>query len=134
MKTMARLLSFLGPYWFISAFDMAMILVLSFSRMGPAWFTRAIIDNGIPNGNGRLIIVLCVSMLCVALATNAASSFEGYIEQWLGQHVVFDVRNRLYAHLQSQSMSFYDANQTGQLMSRVTNDVSTVQNLSLIHI
>ncbi len=127
MKTMARLLSFLGPYWFISAFDMAMILVLSFSRMGPAWFTRAIIDNGIPNRNGRLIIVLCVSMLFVALATNAASSFEGYIEQWLGQHVVFDVRNRLYAHLQSQSMSFYDANQTGQLMSRVTNDVSTVQ-------
>jgi len=127
MKTIARLLSFLGPYWFISAFDMAMILVLSFSRMGPAWFTRAIIDNGIPNRNGRLIIVLCVSMLFVALATNAASSFEGYIEQWLGQHVVFDVRNRLYAHLQSQSMSFYDANQTGQLMSRVTNDVSTVQ-------
>ena len=128
MKVILRLLSFLRPYWYVSALDLAMIFLLSFSRMGPAWFSRAIIDQGIPKQNGRLIIALTLGMLLVALLTNAVTSFEGYLEQWLGQHVVYDVRNTLYGHLQSQSMSFFDANQTGQLMSRVTNDVGTIQN------
>ncbi len=127
MKVILRLLAFLGPYWYVSALDLSMIFVLSFSRMGPALFSRSIIDNGIGKQNGKLIIVLTVAMLLVALLTNAATSFEGYLEQWLGQHVVFDMRNKLYGHLQSQSMSFFDTNQTGQLMSRVTNDVATIQ-------
>jgi ATP-binding cassette, subfamily B, multidrug efflux pump len=50
-----------------------------------------------------------------------------YLDQWVGQRIVYDLRATLYDHLQSQSMSFYDANQTGQLMSRVTNDVNQVQ-------
>ena len=62
-----------------------------------------------------------------AVATSVLSAVELYLEQWVGQRVVFDLRGKLYDHLQSQSMSFYDANQTGQLMSRVTNDVSQVQ-------
>jgi subfamily B ATP-binding cassette protein MsbA len=128
MKTNLRLLSFLRAYWFITVFDLTLIFVLSFSRMGPAWFARAVIDQAIPQENGRLAIVLVVAMLVVALATNLANSFESYLEQWLGQHVVYDVRNELYRHLQSQSLSFFDANETGQLMSRVTNDVATIQN------
>jgi ABC-type multidrug transport system fused ATPase/permease subunit len=128
MKVILRLLAFLGPYWYVSALDLCLIFVLSFSRMGPALFSRSIIDNGIAKQDGKLIIALTLAMLAVAFLTNAATSFEGYLEQWLGQHVVFDVRNKLYGHLQSQSMSFFDTNQTGQLMSRVTNDVSTIQN------
>jgi ABC-type multidrug transport system fused ATPase/permease subunit len=128
VKVIFRLLGFLRPYWYVSALDLGLIVVLSFSRMAPAWFMRSIIDQGIPQRAGRLIIVLTLAMLVVALLTNAVNSFETYLEQWLGQHVVFDIRNKLYGHLQSQSMSFFDTNQTGQLMSRVTNDVSTVQN------
>ncbi|MGI8916258.1 MAG: ABC transporter ATP-binding protein [Chloroflexota bacterium] len=127
MKVILRLLAFLRPYWYVSALDLGMIFVLSFSRMGPALFSRSIIDNGIAKQNGKLIIALTLAMLAVALLTNAATSIEGYLEQWLGQHVVYDVRNKLYGHLQSQSMSFFDTNQTGQLMSRVTNDVATIQ-------
>ena len=128
MKTILRLLAFLRPYWHVSALDLGLIVALSFSRLAPAWFTRIIIDSGIPQRAGRLIIVLTLAMLVAALLTNAVTAFEGYLEEWLGQHVVFDIRGKLYGHLQSQSMSFFDANQTGQLMSRVTNDVSTVQN------
>src|SRR5690348_2485709 len=112
----------------MSVLDLGLIFVLSFSRLGPAWFSKEIIDRGIPDRDGKLVIGLTVGMLVVSLLTNIVTSFEGYLEQWLGQHVVFDVRNQLYGHLQSQSMSFFDTNQTGQLMSRVTNDVATVQN------
>ncbi len=128
MRVLARLIRYLLPYWWASLTSLSLIVLLSTARMGPAWFTKTAIDTAIPKHDARLVIGLAVLLFAVALLTNAFTAVEGYVEQWLGQRVVFDMRNDLYSHLQSQSMSFYDANQTGQLMSRVTNDVATVQN------
>ncbi len=101
--------------------------MLSIFRLGPAWFTKLIIDQAIPAQDLRLAAFIIAALLGVAALTNALNGAELYLQQWVGQHVVYDLRAQLYAHLQQQSMSFYDANQTGQLMSRVTNDVNQVQ-------
>jgi ATP-binding cassette, subfamily B, bacterial MsbA len=127
VKVLGRLLRFIGPYWLGSASSVILILVLTFFRLGPAWFTKLIIDNAIPAQDFGLAVVYIVALLGVAGITNALTAGQMYLEQWVGQRVVYDVRASLYDHLQSQSMSFYDANQTGQLMSRVTNDVNQVQ-------
>src|SRR5436190_1174726 len=81
----------------------------------------------VPGHDFPLAIWYLVGLVGVSGLTNALNAVELYLEQWVGQRVIFDVRGALYDHLQSQSMSFYDANQTGQLMSRVTNDVNQVQ-------
>jgi len=128
VKTLGRLLRYIIPYWWASVTSLGLITLLSFSRLAPAWFTRTIIDTAIPKHNAKYALGLTAVIFLVALLTNLLTAVEGYIEQWLGQKVVFDIRNQLYGHLQSQSMSFFDENQTGQLMSRVTNDVATVQN------
>src|SRR5207248_3334932 len=95
--------------------------------MATAWYTKKVIDEAIPRNDGRQIAVYVGLFIIAALAFNGLSAVETYLEQYVGQQVIYDLRNALYRHLQSQSMSFYDANQTGQLMSRVTNDVSQVQ-------
>jgi subfamily B ATP-binding cassette protein MsbA len=137
VKVLGRLLSFVKPYWWVSASSVVLILVLTFFRLGPAWFTKLIIDQaltpsqgGVPNprfGDFALVLWYVGGMVGVSGLTNALNALELYLEQWVGQRVIFDLRGALYNHLQSQSMSFYDANQTGQLMSRVTNDVNQVQ-------
>ncbi len=127
MTTLGRLLRFVRPYWWGSATSVGLILVLTFFRLGPAWFTKLIIDRAIPQHDLRLAVLYIVAMLAVSGLTNGLSALELYLEQWVGQRIIFDLRGALYDHLQSQSMSFYDANQTGQLMSRVTNDVNQVQ-------
>ncbi|MBM4417746.1 MAG: ABC transporter ATP-binding protein [Chloroflexi bacterium] len=96
-------------------------------RMAPVWFTKEVIDTAIPRADAALVILYVVLFVGSAFAFNAFQAVETYAQQFVGQRVIYDLRNALYAHLQSQSMSFYDANQTGQLMSRVTNDVSQVQ-------
>jgi ABC-type multidrug transport system fused ATPase/permease subunit len=96
-------------------------------RMAPAWFTKEVIDVAIPARDPGLVALFVGLFIGSAFAFNALAAFETYLQQLVGQRVIFDLRNALYGHLQSQSMSFYDANQTGQLMSRVTNDVSQVQ-------
>ena len=89
--------------------------------------TKLIIDDAIPKESLTLVGVYLIGMIGVSGSLNLLGAVQLYLEQWVGQRVIFDVRGALYDHLQSQSMSFYDANQTGQLMSRVTNDVSQVQ-------
>ncbi|HEV8636044.1 MAG TPA: ABC transporter ATP-binding protein [Chloroflexota bacterium] len=96
-------------------------------RLAPAWFTKEVIDQAIPARDPGLVALYVGLFIGSAFAYNAMTAGETYLQQLVGQRVIFDLRNALYGHLQSQSMSFYDANQTGQLMSRVTNDVSQVQ-------
>ena len=124
---LGRLLVRLRPSWWGSSIAVVLVVVLSAFRLGPAWFVKLIVDNAIPEGDLRLVAFYVAGMFGVAVATSVLSAVQLYLEQWVGQKVVFDLRGELYDHLQSQSMSFYDANQTGQLMSRVTNDVSQVQ-------
>jgi subfamily B ATP-binding cassette protein MsbA len=127
VTTLGRLLRFVRPYWWGSATSVGLILVLTFFRLGPAWFTKLIIDRAIPQHDLQLAVLYIMAMLAVSGLTNGLNALELYLEQWVGQRIIFDLRGALYDHLQSQSMSFYDANQTGQLMSRVTNDVNQVQ-------
>ncbi|MGH2352676.1 MAG: ABC transporter ATP-binding protein, partial [Chloroflexota bacterium] len=127
MGVLWRLLKFVRPYWWGSLVSVVLIFVLTFFRLGPAWLTKLIIDQAIPAQDFWLAAVFIAALLGVSALTNALMAVELYLEQWVGQRVIFDLRAALYDHLQSQSMSFYDANQTGQLMSRVTNDVNQVQ-------
>ena len=127
MNILLRLIGFVRPYWWGTATSVVLIVVLTFFRLGPAWFTKEIIDKAIPVGDFALALTFVAALLGVSLVVNLLSAAEMYIDQWVGQRVIFDLRAKLYDHLQSQSMSFYDTNQTGQLMSRVTNDVNQVQ-------
>jgi subfamily B ATP-binding cassette protein MsbA len=106
---------------------MVLIFAITILKLGPAWMTKLIIDDAIPKESLTLVGVYLIGMIAVSGGLNLLGAVQLYLEQWVGQRVIFDVRGALYDHLQSQSMSFYDANQTGQLMSRVTNDVSQVQ-------
>jgi ABC-type multidrug transport system fused ATPase/permease subunit len=127
VNILGRLMGFVRPYWWGSAISVALILVLTFFRLGPAWFTKLIIDESVPNRDFGQAVFFIFCLLGTSALVNAMTAVEMYLEQWVGQKVIFDLRAKLYDHLQSQSMSFYDANQTGQLMSRVTNDVNQVQ-------
>ncbi|MSQ43195.1 MAG: ABC transporter ATP-binding protein [Chloroflexi bacterium] len=127
MNTLTRLLRFVRPYWWGTVVTMVLIFAITILKLAPAWMTKLIIDDAIPKESLPLVGVYLIGMIGVSGGLNLLGAVQLYLEQWVGQRVIFDVRGALYDHLQSQSMSFYDANQTGQLMSRVTNDVSQVQ-------
>ena len=95
--------------------------------MAPARLTQIVIDEVIPAGDWSWLALVVLGVFVSAMLLNGLMSAQTYLVQLLGQKVTFDLRSDIYRHLQSQSMSFFDENQTGQLMSRVTNDVGMVQ-------
>jgi len=127
VRILFRLFQFVRPYWWMTSGDIVLILALTSFRLGPAWFAKLIIDQAVPQRNLHLLALFVAGLVASSVMTNVLNAIETYLEQFVGQRVIYDLRSALYKHLQSQSMSFYDKNQTGQLMSRVTNDVSQVQ-------
>jgi ABC-type multidrug transport system fused ATPase/permease subunit len=127
MSIIARLFAFVRPYWWASLGSVLLLVAVTGLRMAPAWFTRPIIDVAIPAGDVGQVGLYVGLFVGSAVIFNLLNAVELYLEQFVGQRVIYDLRSKLYSHLQSQSMSFYDTHQIGQLMSRVTNDVSQVQ-------
>ena len=127
MRILIRLLGYTRRHWRIFGAILVVMTSESALRLAPAWFTRTIIDEAVVTGTFKDLLWLVAGLFVVTGVARALNSLQNYLTEWLGQNVVQDLRNDLYRHLQAQSMSFFDANQTGQLMSRVTSDVSQVQ-------
>jgi subfamily B ATP-binding cassette protein MsbA len=91
--------------------------------------SKVIIDHAIPDSNMALVLGVGAVVLATAGMLGVLSFTSSYLMSIIGQTIVFRVRDRLYRKLQRQSMSFYDNRRTGELMSRVTNDVGALQQL-----
>src|ERR671913_100848 len=84
---------------------------------------------GYGDGNGALLNWLVVGLIGAPLAAGLVGVLQQYLNNRIGQAIMSDLRLQLFAHLQRQSLRFYTVTQTGQIMSRVNNDVSGVQNV-----
>jgi ABC-type multidrug transport system fused ATPase/permease subunit len=127
VRTLARIVSYLLPHWWAAATVVGLLGAITGLRMAPAHLTQLVIDEVVPSGDWRRLALLVLAVFGAAALLNGLTSAQTYLGQMLGQRVLFDLRSDVYRHLQSQSMSFFDENQTGALMSRVTNDVGMVQ-------
>jgi ABC-type multidrug transport system fused ATPase/permease subunit len=129
MSTYLRLFKFITKYK--GRFSLAFLCVLAagaFLLVGPQLISWAI-DYGINRNNGRILILVVAALLIFAAAglRSVAQFGRQFLGQWLGQKVAYDIRNSIYNRLQKLSFAYHDNHQTGQLMSRATQDVEAVQ-------
>ncbi len=74
-----------------------------------------------------LLVKVIVALILINIVTNALGAIRGYMMAWLGQRITYDLRNETYAHLHRLSLNFYNTRETGNIMSRITNDVHRLQ-------
>jgi len=123
MGSLRRLLTFLAPYRLIVAGEALLVLVVTGLNLAPPALLRWAIDSGLTAGEYRLVVLGASAILGVTVLRGLMSFVQRYAMQYVSQRVIFDLRNKLYEHLEGLSFRFYDRAQTGQLMSRVTADV-----------
>ncbi len=95
------------------------------STAAVAALIRPVIDKVLPSGTG--LLPWCIRLLVVYVVKGASAYASTYLMTDVGQRVVRDLRDRLFRHILDQSASFFSRRTTGQLMSRITNDVNQVQ-------
>src|SRR5918911_853045 len=105
------------------------ILVTGALGVAPAFLTKAIINDALLPHDLHLLWILVVAMIAIPLVSSAVGVVQTYVTTVVGQHVMQDLRNRLYEHLQAMSLRFFTGARTGDLQSRLQNDVGGVQSV-----
>jgi len=103
------------------------ILLTSALNLVPPLLTRSLIDTAIPQGNYRLLALLATGIVAIPLTTGLLGVLQRYFSANIGEGVIFDLRVALFAHLQRMSLRFFTNTKTGELMSRLNNDVGGAQ-------
>jgi ATP-binding cassette subfamily B protein len=93
----------------------------------PPLLVATIIDDAIPNGDTRKLFTIVAIMLGVTAASGGFSLLQAHLNTRVGLSVMRDLRGRLYSHLQRQPVSFFAGTRTGEIQSRLTNDVTNTQ-------
>ena len=117
------------PYGGRTALALATLLAYTVVALAPPYLAKLAIDQGIAEGDlGRLTWII-VLFLAAAVAALVLSSANTYLTGWVGERVLADLRNKLFAHLERLSLGFYERNRAGVIISRITNDVEALDQL-----
>ncbi|MBP3398925.1 MAG: ABC transporter ATP-binding protein [Erysipelotrichaceae bacterium] len=124
-----RIAGYLKPY----AKQMTLVLLLiAFSSMlslYPSIITGRIIDEGLIQQDMGMLIKLILLSLFVTIGAQLINVLQSYLNSWIAQHITFDMRNQMFKHLQSMSHRFFTTNNQGDIITRMTSDISGVQSI-----
>ena len=124
LRRIARL--FIPHRWSIATVT-AIIVVSSVVAMATPFLLRAVIDDALPQRNLNLLVWLVVGMVAVAAVTAALGVVQTWIATGVGQKVMHRLRTDVFSHLQRQSLAFFTRTRTGEVQSRITNDIGGMQ-------
>ncbi|MBR6295350.1 MAG: ABC transporter ATP-binding protein [Treponema sp.] len=124
-----RIFSWLRPYWKQLLVVFIAISVSSTCSLLPSVLTGKIIDEGLIGKNLSALITLILLSFGVTLGANLIGVLESFMNTWIAQHITFDMRNKMYQHLQKMSQKFFTTNNQGDIITRMTSDISGVQQI-----
>lgn len=124
-----RLLAYLRPYWPAVAGAVALLLLgAALALVGPA-VTQRVLDDAVPASDHALLTTLALIFIAALIAEFAAEYAQTVLTAWVGQRVMSDVRRQVFAKLQRLEVGFFDRQPIGRLVTRVTSDVETLNEL-----
>lgn len=123
----ARLLGELKPHWKLLVGSLGFSVIMAIMEMIPSALTQPLIDQAIYGRNGAILKVLSAILFVTLLLRTFCHYIRIVYTGKLAHKVLYQVRTGLYEHLQKLSLAFYGNKRTGQIMSRVTNDVAVFE-------
>ncbi|HZS41520.1 MAG TPA: ABC transporter ATP-binding protein [Polyangia bacterium] len=127
--TLTRVARSFAPYWQRGLLVGIAVVGTSVLGLANPLLVRQIIDRALPAHDLKLLAILAAGMVAVTLLSGAIDTLETWQTTLVGQRVMFDLRTGLYSHLQRMALRFFTETRTGEILSRVTADVSGVQEL-----
>jgi ATP-binding cassette, subfamily B, bacterial len=124
LRRVARLFR---PYRWNLLFVAALVAASSLVSLINPFLIREIIDVALPQGRTGLLALLAVAMIVVAAANSSFGVSQTYVSTRVGQRVMHDLRTAVYTHLQRMSLAFFTRTRTGEVQSRIANDIGGMQ-------
>ncbi len=126
---MRRLLTYLWPFKWIALTSLLILSLYSATQLAGPYILKLAIDNELMKGDYHGLTLLMIVYLVVTLFEVLSHAGHNMLTRWLGQKVMYSMRMAIFSHIQKLPLSFFDKNPVGRLVTRVTNDVETLNNL-----
>jgi ATP-binding cassette subfamily B protein len=122
-----RIAALFGPYGGRLAAVLGLILISAGLGMVSPFLLRDVLDVAIPENDDGLLALLVAGMIAISVATGVLGVGQTWLSNVVGQRVMHDLRARVYRHLQRLSLAFFTRTRTGEIQSRIANDIGGVQ-------
>lgn len=122
-----RITTYFRPYKVRIAVAIFGMLVVGLSDAALAYLVKPVLNDVFMKTDMRMLTFIPVAIVGLYLFKGIFRYYQSYLMKYVGQSVIMDIRNRLYEHYQRLSMDYFASSQTGAMMSRITNDISSMQ-------
>ena len=124
-----RILGYLKPYW--PQFLLVFVTILLSAAVGllPSIITGKIVDEALVGRNMTLLVKLLILAFLTLTGSQVISVLESYINAWISQRIIFDMKNQMYDHLQRMPHAFFTSEKQGDIITRMNTDISGVSSV-----
>ena len=128
-ELLRRIGSYLKPYWLQFLFVFIAILLSATVGLLPSIITGRIVDEALLGENMQLLIRLLLMAFVTLAASQIIGVLESYINAWIANRIIFDMKNQMYDHLQHMPHRFFTTEKQGDIITRMNTDISGVSNV-----
>jgi ATP-binding cassette subfamily B protein len=128
-RLIKRLSVYLKPYRLHILLAIILLITASLAQLAGPYLTKIAIDDHIKNKDVSGLFGIILIFMAALLAHFVLQYFQIYIMQWVGQKTMYDLRMKIYAHIQHLGLAFFDKNPVGRLVTRATSDVQALNEL-----
>ncbi len=121
-----RILSYLKPYWVQFVFVFIAILLSAAVGLLPSIITGKIVDKALVDRNMEQLIQLCLAAFGAVAVSQIIGVVESYINSWISQRIIFDMKNQMYKHLEYMPHAFFTTEKQGDIITRMNTDINGV--------
>jgi ATP-binding cassette subfamily B multidrug efflux pump len=128
-RLMRRLLRYLTPYWWLVGLAVLVLAAAAGLEVVGPWLTKVALDDAIPREEERLLALLAMGYLGAMLLSFILNYAQRILTTWLGQRIMYDLRTEVFRKFQRLDLRYFDGNPVGRLITRITSDVETLNEL-----
>jgi len=128
-KMLARIMNYFRPYWIKMLLVICIIIVNSILGLVPPILIKNIIDNALPQKDLALLSLLIFVSIGTTVILGLLQVAQSYLSIWISKHIILNMKNQMYSHLQNMSLNFYTAAKPGEIITRITSDIDGIQDI-----
>ena len=124
-----RILTYLKPYWFQFLLVFLTILVSAGVGLLPSIITGRIVNEALVGKDMKLLIQLLIAAFVTLTASQVVGVLESYINAWISNKIIYDMKNQMYSHLLSMPHAFFTTEKQGDIITRMNSDIGGVSSV-----
>lgn len=124
-----RIFKYFKPFWKQMILAIVLLFIVSLLGLVPPIMTKNIIDVALPQKSMYLLMLFIIACIGATVLMELVSVGQNYINTWISKHIIYNMKNEMYNHLQHMPMNFFSLSKPGEITTRMTSDIEGIQDI-----